>query len=100
MHPALVAVENFELIFSLGQKQNLRSLARTYQNWSSRLPDRGQVGGMGLVAEDFLQVLGFPLQILIAPVGHSAPGRWRRVVVGPRENIPFERRGGGKIRRC
>ena len=65
MHPARVALQDFELIFCVGEKQNFRPLARAYQNRSSRFPNRGQIVGMRLVAEDFrpdswLPCLDFP----------------------------------------
>src|ERR1700733_3889061 len=99
MHPAFITVENLELIFRIGQEQDLRSLAWAYQHWGSRLPHCSQVSGMRLVAKNFLQVPGFLVEIFEVPVGHASPRRWRRALVCPRKNTSFEGRSGGKVER-
>src|SRR5580700_6938409 len=70
VNPVCIHVENLELVFRSGEKQYFGTFDRTYQNRRARLSDRNEILWVRLVAENFLQTLGFFGKFFHVLVGH------------------------------
>src|ERR1700682_3344649 len=73
MYPIWSAVENLEFVFAIRGKQHRTIGTRLGHDVCSRFPDDSDVGGMRLIAENFLEILDDAVQFTYLFFGFFAP---------------------------